>query len=361
MERPSSATEKPPTEPPKEKRIFDWNDYGIKHPDRISLADLREIFEWHPERIEETKKVFSMTLKEAFGHDAVGGTDRVMPAQQGPWRIMSLRRFSRDPGVRMRLAGAHEPLTDRRFAIANIAPFKEYPNRYVAFAYSTDRDIARTGNEWIRPEDVRFHGMYLAAASIKNPIFLPLAEAEHAPDLSLEIDPAVVEEALRQINVKDRTDCRSALEDVERFGAALALDPEHVRKLKEAIQGFAAYVKPEPKTPHERFCEVGSCFTVPWMFRNYARIMHGLDVETDEYHKEYFGHSQFYHQVNILDKILIVDWTAKQYVKFEEEHYPFVYPIGDTRISKSWGPLARTQKEEYFQLKKQERDEEMGL
>lgn len=312
--------------------------------ERISLSEWRENFELRPERIEETKKVFSLNLKDALGNDASSASGRFMPARQGPWNIMSLRMFSRRPDVRAALNSDQEE--NRRFAVANFSPFRKYPHQYIALAYSTDERSAMSGGEWIHPDAVRYHGMYFATASVKDPLFLPLSMAEQNPELSADADPSKLEEALRVFETKDRVDCRPALEDVELYGKELGLDRRHIEALKKSIQDFSAYVKPEPKTPHERFCEVGRCFTVPGMFREYAKIMYGLNIDTDEYYREHGGHAQFYHQVNVLDKRLIVDWTAKQFSEFAEEHYPFVYPLGDARIQKSWGPLRRTQSEE---------------
>ena len=164
-----------------------------------------------------------------------------------------------------------------------------------------------------------------------------VVHSAHPQFSSITIDQALVKNLLEWID-RPLEECANAVAEIERLGKELGFDAEKIEKLKQATRDFVTYVKPEPTTGDQCFREIGRCFTAPHTFKQFAREWHKLVVGDDFYEHSYAGHATFFHQVNVVDGTMVVDWTARQYRQFDKESYPFVYRVGDERV-KSFGPL----------------------
>lgn len=337
---------------------------------RMRLGELERIFRERPELIEELKKVFSVSLRCAFAADYEGRSLRQW-RRVDPYRT----RVTKDTRVLLRTFEemVEPPLSfkpevktwqsDRNMILKGVQgkrhlaevllqmeesiPFKQ-ASTWASLVFSVDDEIAkRYWNEgqmlgsFSAPQDIQFHGIYIGIPRKEKRVLLSEA-VQSGQFADATIDPELVKQFMEMLEVPV-VECKDALTEIDRLGHELGIDPEKIKTLKTTVREFATYIKPEPTTNEQCFAEIGRCFTVPYVFSHFAHEWHGLKVGQDFYAHSVMGHSTFWHEVNLLDKKLVVDWTARQYREFDTEPYPFVYRAGDPRVR--FGPLCNLEGE----------------
>lgn len=333
----------------------------------MRLEEFERLFEERPERVEEMKKVFSVSLGCALASDFEGRHSRQFrrfdPYRNRPEDHLMIRTFEEvvaPPPWRAKERKTWQ--TDREAilgaqaqerCLAEVAFKAQEPQGeasiWMSFVFSTDKETAE--HYWSRgplfggfaaPHKLQFHGMFIDQPRQEKRV--PLSQAsEHPKFSSLAIERARVKNLLEWID-RPIEECAEAVAEIERLGKELAIEAKKIETLKQAVRDFATYVKPEPTTNEQCFAEIGRCFTVPHTFRDFVREWHDLKIDDDFYEHSYAGHPTFFHQVNVVDGKMVIDWTARQYREFDNEPYPFVYRVGDERV-KSFGPLRVLERE----------------
>lgn len=342
----------------------------------MRLEEFERIFRERPELIEEMKKVFSVSLQCAFAADYEGRSLR-------QWRSVDPYRARMTEDARVLLRTFEEtvkpPLSfkpeaktwqsDRDLILQGVPgkrhlaevllevqeaiPFKQ-AGTWASLVFSVDDETAKrywsegqVHGAFAAPHDIQFHGIYIGIPRKEKRV--PLAEAVQSGKFAdATIDPELIKQFLEMLEVPV-AECKTSLAEIERLGRELGINPEKIEKLKTTVREFATYVKPEPTTNEQCFREIGRCFTVPHTFRHFAREWHGLEVGQDFYAHSVMGHTTFWHEVNLVDGKIVVDWTARQYREFNKEPYPFVYRVGDECVH--FGPLRNLERKKERQAK----------
>lgn len=328
---------------------------------KMRLAELERLFHERPELIDGMKKVFSVSLRCALASDFEGRyvalRHRFEPYRDHPNDNLMIRTFQEfvDPPHQFQperktwktdreaILGADAKKRCLAEMMFKIQEPSEEPSIWASLVFSANQDTAkRYWNQgqllgsFAAPQDLRFHGIFIGQPHREKRV--PLVQATEHPKFSnVAIDQALVKSLLKWID-RPIEECAGAVAEIEQLGQKLGFDTKKIETLKQAVRDFATYVKPEPTTSEQCFREVGRCFTAPHTFEDFARERHNLKIDTDFYEHSCAGYATFFHQVNLVDDKMVVDWTARQYHKFDKEPYPFVYPVGDERV-KSFGPL----------------------
>jgi hypothetical protein len=331
----------------------------------LSLEQLDSLFREKPQVIEEMKKGFSVSLHRAFATSYEGRSIRsryrVDPYSQPITRNAGIlvRTFEEmiDPppafaqerkawqSDRAMILGdgvTKHHLADCIIKIGEPIPGKQ-TSTWLSFVFSVDDETAKRYwnqgqllGEFAAPQDIQFHGTYVGIPLKEKRV--PLSDALQSEKFSdVTANRKLIDWFLKFLD-RPVVECKEAQEAIEHVGDELGIKPEKIETLKRAVQDFATYVKPEPKTNEQCFQEIGRCFTVPCTFSHFADEWHELKIDTDFYEQSAGGHPTFFHQVNVLDGKMVVDWTARQYKQFDKESYPFIYRVGDPQF-KSWGHL----------------------
>lgn len=147
-----------------------------------------------------------------------------------------------------------------------------------------------------------------------------------------------IKEFLREI-MRPEVDVGEAVADLRLLARRLDLNKRQVQDMIYAIGQFATYYKQPPITDYDCFCEIGRCLTQPTDFQFFCKKKFGLEVDNPHY-----GNSvSSYHEVNEWQGI-IIDWTARQYRKFRNKPYPFIYAETDKNKIMGSGELASYKK-----------------
>lgn len=345
----------------------------------IRLEEFDRIFRERPKLNEEIKKVFSVSLRCALASDFEGRHvafgRRFEPYRTHPDDHLSIRSFeefvspppSFDPKRktwqtdREAILGADaqkRSLAEMIFKVRDAIP-GEQTSIWASLVYSTDKETAKRYwgqgqflGGFAAPKELQFHGIFIGQPLQEKRVSLAHA-AEHPKFSSLTIDRTLVKNLLEWLD-RPTEECAGSVAEIERLGKELGFDAEKIEMLKQTVRDFATYVKPEPTTNEQCFAEIGRCFTAPHTFEYFAREWHGLKVDTDFYEHSYGGHATFFHQVNVVDGKMVIDWTARQYREFDEEPYPFVYRVGDERVR--FGPLRGLEMEKKRQNKRRDQE-----
>lgn len=85
--------------------------------------------------------------------------------------------------------------------------------------------------------------------------------------------------------------------------------------------------------------EVGDCLIMPGRFKGYCESKFGIKGISTPHYGEHSGMQgeisdgspySYYHEVNVFDRKIVIDWTVSQYKNYRgEEFYPYVYEVGD--------------------------------
>lgn len=331
----------------------------------LSLEELDKIFRDRPELIEEIKKVFSVSLRHAFTADYGGRSlqqwRRIDPYEERitedarilfrtfeemvkppPFLSLEAERWQSDREMILKDTSGKQHLAEAMLRVKEATP-KTQASTWISFVFSVNDETAKRYyhegqalGTFAAPRDIKFHGAYIGTPRKEKRVLLSEA-AQRGQFNDVAINRATIEEFI-QILDQPRAECQGALAEIDRLGRELGIEQETIKTLKATVREFATYVKPEPTTNEQCFREIMRCFTVPHTFRHFAREWHDLQIETDFYEHSVGGHPTFFHQVNVLNGKMVVDWTARQYRQFDKEPYPFIYRVGDQRF-KSWGPL----------------------
>lgn len=326
----------------------------------LSLEKLDSVFRERPELIKKIVKCFSRHLRHAFENDferqtAMGRDNYVIPYGDQMYirnfqeYVTAPPRFRKEErekwqSDRSRILGKKAKERSLAELVINVhdTEAKDYSASYrISFVFSVDKKTAKRYwdkgpfGHFTSTEDVEFHGMHIGRRKEQR---IPLSEATEDEKFSnLKIGRKFFEDLIKELDMP-LNECPEAIEEIERLGEELGIDKEKIKKFRQAVQEFATYAKPEPETDKQCFAEIGRCFTVPYTFSDFCKECFNLDMSQDFYEQSYAGKPTFYHQVNLLDEKMVVDWTARQYRDFNDEPYPFIYPVGDPKL-KSWGPL----------------------
>jgi len=338
----------------------------------LSLEQLDSLFRERPEFAEEMKKGFSVSLRCAFAASYEGRSIRsryrVDPYSQPVTREAEIliRTFEEmvDPPPAF-ASERKEWQTDREMILGDNATKRhladciikigepiqgKQTSTWLSFVFSVDDETAKhywnqgqVLGTFAAPQDIQFHGIYVGIPRKEKR--MPLTDALQSDKFSdIAANLKLIEWFLKLLD-QPLVECKEARAFIDQLGHELGIEPEKIETLKRAVQDFATYVKPEPKTNEQCFREIGRCFTVPYTFSDFVSQWHDLKIDTDFYEKSAGGHPTFFHQVNVLDGKMVVDWTARQYRQFDNEPYPLIYRAGDPRFN-SWGPLVGLEREQ---------------
>lgn len=195
------------------------------------------------------------------------------------------------------------------------------------------------GTNYVDPDDLAFHDLYIESGSDRYRL-CDGADARRAHDWP--IDSGKVIKMIESMNVQENS-CERAIADLRRLGQEQEVDPEIIEQLAVAIREFATYHKPEPTTGDMCSAEIGRCFSSPVAFLEFCADRIDVHVPTDYYEVSSglpMDRPTFFHQVNVLQGNIVIDWTSRQYSHLREDPYPFIYLAGeDDRIPEHWGPM----------------------
>lgn len=328
---------------------------GTEQEAAMSLEEAERFFEERPELIEEVKKVYSAGLRSAFENDleylSFSHLRRVDEYFEDLGDDLLIRRFqdfisgspfldNKRTSDRQDILSEHEK--DRSLAEVVIGTNKI--GIMTSAVYSVSKEEAKRyyhegpNKPFSSPAEIKFHGLYFWRRG-KNR--MPFSEAvKNSQYADVKVNKKSIDLLIEDTNLPP-VECKSAIDELSMIGAELDLDVKEIEKLAEAFRDFATYIKPEPKTGDQCFREIGKCFSAPYTFQDFCKKWMGVEVDVDHYSESYGGNPTFYHQVNLYREKIVVDWTARQYPQFDNQPYPFVYRVGDSRIPKSWGPLKK--------------------
>ncbi len=196
-------------------------------------------------------------------------------------------------------------------------------------------------------DDFDVDGVFVYVSSMRGQRRkIPLEEAVKRQDelQKSQIDFDKVVQLLEVLEPKPEADCSQAFAALEQLSATEGLNKADVDKLKQAIQEFATFVKPEPISDTMCRDEVGRCLTTPHTFCIFVSNKFGVELATEHYGSAFGG----YHQVNTLGKTVFIDWTARQFGDLRNTPYPYIYHRSDPKHGggRLWSDLTKEEQEE---------------
>lgn len=355
----------------KEKPFIDLAEFGIEEGKDIKLEQIAEIFEKRPDLVDGLRRNCYWEIQNSLmfdydqqhslsplGHqyDTGGGIWRFVENTFGPprwektdWKSERKTIIGEDDQGRY----VAEVNFDINEEVASYRRTGREVSTRLSLIFSVDKETARKyweefGKEvFYSPDDFKFHGIFINQGHGRRRIFLKEAAKKRDEILgSTRIDFDKIKKMIDDMKPIPEIRCPEAESKIRDLAEKHEVENKEIEKLIQAVRDFRTFYKDEPKTREECFREIGRCFTVPRRFEDLCRKKFGLDVSEDFY-EEGYGQGRgyipvFYHSVDIFGGFMVIDWTARQYREFDNELYPFVYEVGDSKIPKHWGELVKT-------------------
>jgi len=340
----------------------------IKEGQPVSVEQIEAVFERFPQLVEGAKRNFYWEVRQALSSDFelrfINHGTFVRPPDpyaQQCGEVALVKRFQ-EKSPRSKLppwsrtddlkTEREEIFGDRKQEVAvaeilfKIPSSSESPS--LTILLSTPRQQANLyWNEgglfatFTHPNDFSFDGIFILEG-FEGPKTTLAAAKEKGTRFDYQLVKTMIEEL---IPFPD-TDVKAAIGDLRKLAKTEGVSREDLKKMEQAIQDFATFVKPPPKN---LFAEIGRCLTVPHSFSDYCRKRFGLPVDEETY-----GNGiSFFHQVNRWGSICI-DWTARQYAAYDDAPYPRIYLLDEPLLG-SYKPCSQwteQEKEEAGELKR---------
>lgn len=323
----------------------------------MSLNELGRVVKETPNFITGLKKGYCVSLSSALSTSTPNDviyTDTDRNPSLGIRSFHQLGEFGwgdllNNPEKREAYQILQEEYGNRRLAeIYLTAP--NFTDVSFVFSIANSEGNLRFLEHFLNPQEIQYHGLYVGRLYENR---LPIEEAKkdekYAPTL---VNADRVQEMIEGAN-KPIEECSDALANFYRLAENQQLNPTEIERVAQCIKEFATYIKREPVTEDELIREVGKCTLYPPVFKEFAKKWFGLDVGVDNYSWNAYdrphrhGHDDdYYHQVNIFQDSIVIDWTAKQRNLPKPDAYPFVYAVGDPRTHYMGRPLSLSLKEE---------------
>lgn len=308
--------------PETEKYVFDieqaYHEFEIKPGEPVAADKVYRLLAKYGDKIaDNARKNFWRRLQGVMVHG-----DYATPTF-GRWGIYLVNKYDQK---------ANLPPVEMRFRLGRTPDQEDSYWFNLIFAYEGE-DSRRLRHDQYEPENIRLKKISLKSQRRLqwHPVDLDLdsaAAVEAVRELpKIELPFKEVDLALRQAAVEQEkempevkrilADCLKGLKGKDREGVV-----KLYKKMYQAIKEFSAYMYSEGKA------SVGDCFVVPLHFESFCRQRFGINLETRHYGMpDTMGMSDdeaerlyettkkkgSYHEVNIFNRQIAIDWTGTQF------------------------------------------------
>lgn len=208
---------------------------------------------------------------------------------------------------------------DEETAINEVKYHDEF-NSLDAFKYEGSLIGARTkGTEPGEPEEL----FDLKSSSPENYQKLRLLSADYQETAAWLVE-------LQKPENRFEVPSQAIIELVKKF----KLNPTKSKNLVFALGDFGNYMY---RLEGGR-STIGDCLVIPNHFANFCRHKYAINLDVPHYGERGDGDGgasgyepySFFHEVNVFEKKIVIDWTVSQFKDYANAPFPYVYSVGDS-------------------------------